>query len=102
MATPVVTVASTLRCAHGGSVSTLSGTARVRASGAAVLCVGDPAVVIDCPVTDGQTRCTMIHLAGAAHVRVQGRPVAVVSGATCAPSGLPAGVIALSERVLVR
>lgn len=103
MATPVVTAASMLRCAHGGSVSTtLPGTARVRAGGATLLCVGDPVIVADCPATDGQPRCTMIHLAGTARVRVQGRPVAVVSGATSEPSGLPAGVVALSGRVLVR
>jgi len=102
MGIPVATLASTLRCAHGGTASAIPGTSRVYANGAALLCVGDPVVVADCPATQAQPRCTAIQLAGAARVRIQGRAVAVGSGATCEPNGLPAGVIAVSERILVR
>jgi uncharacterized Zn-binding protein involved in type VI secretion len=102
MGVPVVTVASTLRCAHGGAASAIQGSARVYASGAPLLCVGDPVVVTDCPATQTQPRCTAIGLGGAARVRVLGRAVAVGSSATCEPNGLPAGVITVGERVLVR
>lgn len=102
MGTPVVTIAVTLRCAHGGVASAIPGTARVYASGAPLLCVGDPVVVADCPATQAQPRCAAIQLAGAARVRILGRAVAVGSAATCEPNGLPAGVIAVGERVLVR
>ena len=80
----------------------MPGTARVYANGVALLCVGDPVAVVDCPATQAQPRCTAIQLAGAARVRIQGRAVAVGSGATCEQNGLPAAVIAVSERVRVR
>jgi hypothetical protein len=102
MGIPVVTVASTLRCAHGGTAHAIPGTARVYANGAALLCVGDPVVVADCPAMQAQPRCAAIQLAGAARVRILARAVAVGSGATCEPNGLPAIVVAVSERVLVR
>ncbi|HEX5663922.1 MAG TPA: hypothetical protein VFX93_10540 [Xanthomonadaceae bacterium] len=102
MGTPVVTIASTLLCAHGASASAIPGTSRVYANGAALLCVGDPVVVANCPAAQAQPRCTAIQLAGAARVRILGRAVALGSDATCEPNGLPAGVIAVSERVRVR
>jgi len=102
MGTPVVTIASTLLCAHGGTARALPGTARVYANGVALLCVGDPVVVTSCPATQAQPRCTAIQLAGAARVRIQGRAVAVGFGARCEPNGLPAGVVAASERVRIR
>jgi hypothetical protein len=102
MGIPVVTVASTLRCAHGGAASAIPDTSRVYANGAALLCVGDPVVVADCHATQAQPRCTAIQLAGATRVRILGRAVAVGSGATCEPNGLAAIVIAVSERILAR
>ena len=94
MGMPALTMTCTLRCAHGGVASAIPGTARVYASGAPLLCVGDPVVVADCPATQ-TPRCTAIQLAGATRVRILGQPVAAGSGATCEPTGLPAGVIAL-------
>ncbi len=103
MGAPVVTVGSTVICAHGGKV-TFTPAPRVKANGQPVVLQPIPAPVAGCanpppPVNVGP--CTVVNwLTGSTRVKVNGMPILLQSSSSIAvPTGSPATVVAAEMRV---
>ena len=98
MGSPVLTAASVLVCAHGSSCTPIPGNARVTASGAPVLCAGDPVVVAPC---NAEAPCVMLRPAASMRVRASGQPLAMAITLVSVVNGLPAMITATQQRVLL-
>lgn len=81
MATPVLTAAAVISCAHGGVVATPPITHRVLANGAPVLTVNSLGLVHHCPVPPPGACLTVQWSAGASRVLVAGRPILLQTSA---------------------
>jgi hypothetical protein len=75
MATPVLNVATTIVCPHGGAVTAMAVSPRVLVGGAPVLTVG-AAMVQNCPLPD-QPCASAIWTAGSPRVFAGGHPVLI-------------------------
>ena len=107
MSAPVVTVGAPIMCPHGGRASISVYTARVFASGAPVVAVGDPCVIAGCGFRIGMVPrpCISVRWANAAQrVRISGRPailqtsIGLALGASQQPNGAVT-VVAAQPRV---
>lgn len=103
MGVPVVTMGSTVLCAHGGKV-TLIPMPRVKANGQPVVLQPTPGAVAGCafpppPVANGPC-VTVSFLTGTTRVKVMGQPILTqASASTAAPTGTPAVVVMAEPRV---
>jgi uncharacterized Zn-binding protein involved in type VI secretion len=91
---PLVDVASTLLCPHGGKVQITSSDTRVTASGQPVATIGDVYVVSGCPFTTPAgvpEPCVSVQwTVGAARVTIEGRPALVTSAVGLCQGNVPA------------
>lgn len=97
MGSPLLTAASGMACAHGGSAVAMGTSHRVTVLGAQALCVGDAVVVAGCPAVP---TCLSFPLIGASRVLASGRPVAVAIAPTASPGGGYEVVVSSQQRVL--
>jgi hypothetical protein len=103
MGTPVVTVGSTVLCAHGGKV-TMVPAPRVKANGQPVVLQPLPSTVAGCsnpPPPANVGPCVTVNwLTGSLRVKVNGQPILLQSSASVAvPPGTPASVVVPEVRV---
>jgi hypothetical protein len=99
MAAAVITTASTMLCAHGGSVSIVPTSTRVKAGGNPVLVQGDALTVAGCPFTvppGVPTPCVAAQvLVASQRVKVGGRGIVTTQGVVMTTgSGPPVPVTA--------
>ena len=99
----VLTIGSTLLCAHGGQAISMAPAARLRLAGQPAL-VQVPFLVAGCanpPPPTGTGPCvTAQFLTAATRVRSMGLPLLVDSGLSiCVPTGTPLTAVALQARV---
>lgn len=100
----VVTLGSTVHCAHGGKATPTVPQPRVRVMGAPVAVMGPPFVVAGCafpppPVANGPCVSANFVLA-AMRVRAMGMPLILQdSVAVCTPTGAPLTVAFANARV---
>ncbi len=99
MAGPVLTVASSAQCAHGGTATPTQPNPRVLAAGAPTLTVGPLWIVTGCPLP---SPCmTAQTLDGARRVTSRGQALLLTdSQSICSPTGTPLVLAAGQARVL--
>lgn len=103
MGAPVMTVGSTVMCAHAGKV-TLAPGPRVTINGEPVVLQSIPSVVAGCtlpppPVNIGPC-VTVSWLSATTRVKVMGQPILLQSSSSlAAPTGNPASVVKVQSKV---
>jgi hypothetical protein len=94
MATPLIDVAATMMCPHGGHITFPTANARVRAGGAFVILLSDTGVVAGCPfnVSSAPQPClTARFLTPASRVRVNGQPAVLQTASGICQGAAPQG-----------
>ncbi len=107
MAAVVVTTGSTVLCAHGGGVTIVPTSTRVKAGGKPVLAQGDVLTVAGCPFTvppGVPTPCVAAQVIFASQrVKVGGRGIVTTEGVVMTTgSGPPAAVTATVNQTRVK
>jgi hypothetical protein len=104
MGEPVVTAATVVHCAHGGTAHAAAPSPRVRVGGQPVLVQGSPMLVTGCtlagPPKGPGPDSTASWATGATRVRVDGQALVLTSStAACVPSGGPLTAVEPRPRV---
>jgi hypothetical protein len=100
---PVVTMSSTVMCAHAGTATATVPAARVILSGTPAVTIASPYVVAGCALTGTPTPpcVTGQWLVGAVRVTTTGQPLALQSGSSLTtPTGSPMLPVAVQPRVI--
>lgn len=105
MPTPLLTTASTVLCAHGGTATPLAPSPRVRVAGAPAVAFAPGYVVAGCPFPPppaGNGPCTTAQwLLGSARVTLGGQPAVVGGGLSLStPTGTPLHAIVVQSKVV--
>jgi hypothetical protein len=107
MSAPLLTVAASVVCEHGGKAAPTTVSARVRVDGHPACLLAATYVVAGCtlpppPAANGP--CLSARwLVGTTRVRSEGIPLLIQSGeARCAPTGTGLRVLAVQQRVRAR
>jgi hypothetical protein len=98
----ILTVASTVLCAHGGQATPTVPSPRVQVAGQPVTTLGAPYTVAGCsfPPNAGGPCVTGTWIVGAVRVTAGGQPVLLQTGsATCVPTGTPLMPTVVQPRV---
>lgn len=100
---PVVTLASTVMCAHAGTATATTPAARVLVGGVPAVAIASPYVVAGCALTGtGAPPCVSGQwLVGAVRVMTTGQPLALQSGSSLTtPTGSPMMPMVVQPRVV--
>ncbi|GAC1382511.1 MAG: hypothetical protein NVSMB48_13290 [Marmoricola sp.] len=100
---PVLTMASTVMCAHGGVATPAMGSPRAMAAGTPAITLTSPYVVAGCGLTGSPAPpcVTGQWIVGAVRVTSAGQPLALLSGTSLAmPSGVPMLPVVAQPRVI--
>ena len=100
---PVLTMASTVMCAHGGLATPTMGSPRVMIVGTPAITLTSPYVIAGCGLTGtGAPPCvTGQWVLGAVRVTTAGQPLALLSGTSIAmASGVPMLPVVAQPRVV--
>ncbi|MBI1332581.1 MAG: hypothetical protein JST12_19395 [Armatimonadetes bacterium] len=103
----IVTVASTIMCPHGGTVTDIPTSTRVLVAGTPPILLTDQGLVAGCPFNTGSpSPCIKVQwMVGATRVLIEGRPPLVQSSTgLCigpAPQGPPV-IVAVQPRVIAQ
>ena len=102
MAGMLVHQAASVLCSHGGQAQPTAPSPRVRLAGAPAVPMPPPWTVAGCPFppNSGGPCVTVMWTIGTVRVTSMGQPLVLSTGsATCAPTGVPANVVATQVRV---
>ena len=100
---PIVTMGSTLMCAHAGQATATAPFPRVSVLGQPVVTLSTPYVVAGCGLTGSPNPpcVTAQWMVGASRVLAGGTPVAVQAGTSmCTPTGTPMMPVVVQPRVV--
>jgi hypothetical protein len=102
---PLVDLAATIACAHGGSATPTAVAGRIVLGGAPAITIDTPLAVAGCtlpPAAGGPCRGGAWQT-GTTRVMASGRPLATAGSASvCVPTGTPLTVVATQTRVAAR
>lgn len=99
---PLLHVGATVICAHGGTATPTSPSARITINGQPAVTITAPWSIAGCslPSNAGGPCVTAMWTSGATRVTSDGQPLLISTGtATCTPTGVPLTVVSVQPKV---
>lgn len=99
---PLLHVGATVLCAHGGTATPTSPSARITINGQPAVTITAPWSIAGCPFppNSGGPDVTAMWTSGATRVTSDGQPLLISTGtATCTPTGVPLTVASVQPKV---